>query len=764
MLLLDSNDYYHISNDEFKCFRQLSICSTHGWSLRFKLRLNPFPTRDREHKYLLFSTGAHETHGDGILIYLYQLNNVAYLEFGLKEFLDDQFAYYWQIEVDLEIDQWIEVVTTIQQHMTSIGKHYQMKVFFDGYLYKETEIENYKEMFIFKYDQIHSKSTIIYGNSSGVATIDDIIYYEKILTDEDIAHVSLDVISLGCLKNNDRMHQYIIAETFDKWKLCRDECYNRKMKIALYSSANNECGCIQSSVELNTSFTYDTQCSCSLNKLCSDNKEWHVLVVSSTIDLIHTEVGLEVRLTDSSFLTYGRAQVQRNEGVEMIVSVKNERNLVALTVYGDIEDQESTNMESTSNEIHIIPGALSLSWKNAGIKKVQFRADYRRMVNDEMAEYHTINVEVVHVKTDLPLKFIHLSPNNYNGRTYQNFTVQTYGSIPINCTIDFGDGHRQANATKHHQYYTGFFSRNYTRYGQYNVSVQCFNQLSDNTTQITRTIRREKMNKKMIIYKNLIQTSTSTRFNLLSREDYSFRHVNCLNLRNTITNEKLKLIWRKTTLEVIPNELLSVGKHLYQLECDSTPLQPYIINVQPDVLLLDVVSSKTTVKADQSVEISITLEPTLDLTVILDCGIDQTSFEIIYIEQVIDSTSIFIGNCTYSIPGQYYPSVSTMNRMKLVNQSIHINVEPALSPFEIKIEDSSDINPSTLIKIRALEKIPFEGDFTLTIINNLNEKTQSQIEPVHLLKSNNFTHQLYMNITTYGKQILHVRGGESPTI
>ncbi|CAF2607106.1 unnamed protein product [Rotaria sp. Silwood2] len=764
MLLLDSNDYYHISNDEFKCFRQLSICSTHGWSLRFKLRLNPFPTRDREHKYLLFSTGAHETHGDGILIYLYQLNNVAYLEFGLKEFLDDQFAYYWQIEVDLEIDQWIEVVTTIQQHMTSIGKHYQMKVFFDGYLYKETEIENYKEMFIFKYDQIHSKSTIIYGNSSGVATIDDIIYYEKILTDEDIAHVSLDVISLGCLKNNDRMHQYIIAETFDKWKLCRDECYNRKMKIALYSSANNECGCIQSSVELNTSFTYDTQCSCSLNKLCSDNKEWHVLVVSSTIDLIHTEVGLEVRLTDSSFLTYGRAQVQRNEGVEMIVSVKNERNLVALTVYGDIEDQESTNMESTSNEIHIIPGALSLSWKNAGIKKVQFRADYRRMVNDEMAEYHTINVEVVHVKTDLPLKFIHLSPNNYNGRTYQNFTVQTYGSIPINCTIDFGDGHRQANATKHHQYYTGFFSRNYTRYGQYNVSVQCFNQLSDNTTQITRTIRREKMNKKMIIYKNLIQTSTSTRFNLLSREDYSFRHVNCLNLRNTITNEKLKLIWRKTTLEVIPNELLSVGNHLYQLECDSTPLQPYIINVQPDVLLLDVVSSKTTVKADQSVEISITLEPTLDLTVILDCGIDQTSFEIIYIEQVIDSTSIFIGNCTYSIPGQYYPSVSTMNRMKLVNQSIHINVEPALSPFEIKIEDSSDINPSTLIKIRALEKIPFEGDFTLTIINNLNEKTQSQIEPVHLLKSNNFTHQLYMNITTYGKQILHVRGGEYPTI
>jgi hypothetical protein len=49
------------------------------------------------------------------------------------------------------------------------------------------------------------------------------------------------------------------------------------------------------------------------------------------------------------------------------------------------------------------------------------------MVNNEMAEYRTVYFDVVYVKTDLPLKFIHLSPDNRNGHTYQNFTVQTFG-------------------------------------------------------------------------------------------------------------------------------------------------------------------------------------------------------------------------------------------------------------------------------------------------------------------------------------------------
>ena len=129
------------------------------------------------------------------------------------------------------------------------------------------------------------------------------------------------------------------------------------------------------------------------------------------------------------------------------------------------------------------------------------------------------------------------------------------GSVPINCSLDYGDGHRQTDGTNREQYFTAHFSQDYTRYGQYNVSIRCFNALSANTTQITRTIRREKMNGKMVIYKNLMKTSDTTRFNLISREDYSFRHMNCLTLRNTITDQRMKLIWRKYLLEIIPTEV-----------------------------------------------------------------------------------------------------------------------------------------------------------------------------------------------------------------
>ena len=69
-------------------------------------------------------------------------------------------------------------------------------------------------------------------------------------------------------------------------------------------------------------------------------------------------IGLEIDIADSSILKHGRIRVQRNEGLEMVVSVKNERNLAGLTVYGDIEDHEITN--SSKNEIYIIPGVVSL--------------------------------------------------------------------------------------------------------------------------------------------------------------------------------------------------------------------------------------------------------------------------------------------------------------------------------------------------------------------------------------------------------------------
>ena len=65
------------------------------------------------------------------------------------------------------------------------------------------------------------------------------------------------------------------------------------------------------------------------------------------------------------------------------------------------------------------------------------------------------------------------------------------------------------------------------------------------------------MDKKMILHKDLMETPTAARFNLISSEDFSFRHASCLYLRNVITDEKMKLIWRKKTLEIIPNEVES---------------------------------------------------------------------------------------------------------------------------------------------------------------------------------------------------------------
>jgi hypothetical protein len=194
------------------------------------------------------------------------------------------------------------------------------------------------------------------------------------------------------------------------------------------------------------------------------------------------------------------------------------------------------------------------------------------------------------------------------------------------------------------------------------------------------------------------------------------------------------------------------------------PLQPYIVNVQPAIRSLDIEASKTTIKNGQTVEFSITLEPTVDLTIIFDCGISETSLKIIYIEQTHDLSSIPIGNCTYSTSGQYHPLINAMNRVNSVNQTINIDVEPPLSPFKVEIEDLLDINQLTLIKIRALEEIPFEGLFTLTIIDKFNEKNQTKTENIQLLKSNNFTEEIYMNITTYGRQLLHVQGGDFPTI
>lgn len=200
------------------------------------------------------------------------------------------------------------------------------------------------------------------------------------------------------------------------------------------------------------------------------------------------------------------------------------------------------------------------------------------------------------------------------------------------------------------------------------------------------------------------------------------------------------------------------------MECDSTALQPYIINIQPAIRSLDIEVSKKTIKAGQSVGISISLESTVDLTIVFDCGIPEVPMRIFYLDQTTDSSSIYLDNCTYPTAGQYHPIISAMNRVNSFNQTIRIDVEQPLSPFQVEIEDHPDINQLTSISIHALEEITFEGPFRLTIIDRFNEKNQTKTENVQLLKSNNYTEQLYMNITTYGRQILHVRGGDHPTI
>ena len=194
----EADGFYHISNYEFNCFRQLSECSKHGWSLRFKLYLNPFQIVDRERKLLVFSTGAHEPHGDGMSIYLYQSKNTSYLEFGLKEFRNDQFAYFWQVDADLEVSKWIDVVTIVDQRVTNFGQHHQMSIFFDGHFYKETQMENYTEVFAFKYAELHPKIVTIYGNNTGLMKFDEFVYYERVLSEEEI---TAGLFSIGIEKN-----------------------------------------------------------------------------------------------------------------------------------------------------------------------------------------------------------------------------------------------------------------------------------------------------------------------------------------------------------------------------------------------------------------------------------------------------------------------------------------------------------------------------------------------------------------------------------
>lgn len=77
-------------------------------------------------------------------------------------------------------------------------------------------------------------------------------------------------------------------------------------------------------------------------------------------------------MADSSFLTHGRTRVQRSEGVEIIVTIRNERNLASLTIYGDVEGHETSDTNSSSNEIYITAGVVSIYFDFSWVRRLCF--------------------------------------------------------------------------------------------------------------------------------------------------------------------------------------------------------------------------------------------------------------------------------------------------------------------------------------------------------------------------------------------------------
>ena len=47
----------------------------------------------------------------------------------------------------------------------------------------------------------------------------------------DFCLVSPENVLLGCTKPNDRLHEYVVPNTFDTWKICREECFSRGTKV-----------------------------------------------------------------------------------------------------------------------------------------------------------------------------------------------------------------------------------------------------------------------------------------------------------------------------------------------------------------------------------------------------------------------------------------------------------------------------------------------------------------------------------------------------
>ena len=130
------------------------------------------------------------------------------------------------------------------------------------------------------------------------------------------------------------------------------------------------------------------------------------------------------------------------------------------------------------------------------------------------------------------------------------------GAVPINCTIDYGDGHREKNGTSRHQSYTSYFHHHYERVGQFNVSIECSNQKSTKKSELTRTILRKSTKKNLLIYEEIAQNLTGKPFELISRNDFSLTNLNCLYLRNTINNQQMKVSWKNRTIQINSNQVI----------------------------------------------------------------------------------------------------------------------------------------------------------------------------------------------------------------
>lgn len=181
------DDYYRLSNSDYQCLQRLEECSTTGWSLRFQMRLNSMTIKEKNRQILLFSTGGHEAYGDGIFINLIPSKPRPYLELNLKEYYKGQISYNWLLEMDFEMNQWIDLVTTVKKIPSDIGEHHLLTVYLDGYLYQQTILDNLTEGSIFRYKELYPRVVTIYANQSGLCSFEQILYYERVLTDEEIS-------------------------------------------------------------------------------------------------------------------------------------------------------------------------------------------------------------------------------------------------------------------------------------------------------------------------------------------------------------------------------------------------------------------------------------------------------------------------------------------------------------------------------------------------------------------------------------------------